>query len=31
MAIEDLVTWFVSHCEDLMGSAIVASLWLWSG
>ena len=25
MVIEDLVTWFVSHCEDLMGSAIVVS------
>ena len=25
MAIEELVTWFESHCEDLTGSAAVAS------
>ena len=24
-ALEDLVMWFESHCEDLMGSAMVAS------
>lgn len=25
VAIEELVTWFESHCEDLTGSAAVAS------